>query len=77
MSSRVNEDNVILGEQLRAGHKVAMKKILAAVRRNGGDVKAAASELGIPRRTIYKWIMDVPLLRKSIAEIRYVTNRHG
>jgi transcriptional regulator with PAS, ATPase and Fis domain len=43
--------------------EVWLRMVRTAMRRNQGDVMAAAVELGVSRRTLYGWIEEHPEIR--------------
>jgi transcriptional regulator with PAS, ATPase and Fis domain len=49
---------------LKISHPEAwLRAVRLAMRRNQGDVMAAACELGVSRRTLYGWIEEHPEIR--------------
>ena len=40
--------------------------LIAALRKTNGDVKAAAKELGVDRKTVYRWIERHGIERRQV-----------
>jgi hypothetical protein len=51
----ITAETRLLAAQIRVGDKVAIKSIVAQLKRCKGDVQATAEALGIAPRTLYLW----------------------
>lgn len=60
----------LFAAQLRAGHKRAQDRLRAALRRHGGSVRDAATDLGIHRGTLYD-------LAAALPEVRAILDAEG
>ena len=55
-----------LGVLLRLGDPKAVRHVTRALTATGGDVRAAAERLGLPREeTLHEWLSSVPSLESA------------
>lgn len=67
---RMRSHNPRLSALLLVDPKEAERLIVGAVRKAGGDMKKASAELGIDRRTLYRWFAQYPKLEKKCKAVR-------
>ena len=49
--------------------QAALEVVKAAIRQAGGNVTAAASLLGMSRRTLYRWLFDHPNVLDEVRSV--------
>jgi ActR/RegA family two-component response regulator len=58
--------------------KQTHKKVLAAVKQAGGNLSAAARELGITKRTLSRWLEDDRNLARAVkTAVKHARNGNG
>lgn len=62
MPARLPPETALLLAELRAERPSALRKLRAALRRNAGNVRDTAAELGLSERTLHR-LREVPAVR--------------
>jgi len=58
----------LLSARVRTGDKRAIQRVLSELRRNDGNVQAAAKALGVTSKTLYQWRAHVEELAAGFEE---------
>lgn len=70
MTGRVAERALVLGARLRMGEQSALEELLNAFRAESGNLTHACERLGLPHRTVARWVAGNPKLSRELERIR-------
>ncbi len=70
MVKRISESSVVLGALLRSGDKQALQKVSSALKKRQGNVRRTARDLGVPERSLWRWIGAIDDLEETLHEAR-------